>query len=83
MGKRDRKGNDFGPSRPENKRIGRLDEQTLGYYRRVSDSMQEEFENEEDKGKNEASLLLSLTTTCVCFHAAVAWSYVCLSLPLS
>nr|XP_054761961.1 nucleolar protein 9-like [Lytechinus pictus] len=30
-------------------RIGRLDEQTMGYYRRVSDKIQEGFENTEEK----------------------------------
>ena len=31
-------------------RIGRLDDQTMGYYRRVSDTLKEEFESPEDKG---------------------------------
>lgn len=32
-------------------RIGRLDEPTMGYYRRVSDKIQEGFENTEEKGR--------------------------------
>lgn len=32
-------------------RLGRLDEETLGYYRRVSDTMKDGFEEQEDKGK--------------------------------
>ena len=32
-------------------RIGRLDEHTMGYYRRVSEKIQEGFENAEEKGR--------------------------------
>ena len=32
-------------------RVGRLEEHTMGYYRRVSDKIQEGFENEEEKGE--------------------------------
>ncbi len=35
----------------EDKRVGRLDEQTLGYYRRVSETISQDFENAEDKGR--------------------------------
>ena len=50
MEKRERKGNFFNGK--EKGRIGRLDEHTLGYYRRVSDSLEEGFESDEDKGMN-------------------------------
>ena len=38
-------------------RIGRLDENTLGYYRRVSDSLNNDFESAEDKGSNSNTAL--------------------------
>ena len=41
-------------------RIGRLDEHTLGYYRRVSDTLKDGFESQEEKGKLQL-LLLSLS----------------------
>ena len=33
-------------------RLGRLDENTLGYYRRVSETLSNTFDDEEDKGFN-------------------------------
>ena len=46
-------------------RIGRLDVHTLGYYRRVSDTLQEGFENADDKGKPISPLsLVFLHATC-------------------
>ena len=54
MGKRE--GKETRPNPEEKKRIGRLDEQTLGYYRRVSESLQEGFENDEDKGRRPAEI---------------------------
>ena len=50
MEKRERKGNRF--NRKDWGPIGRLDEHTLAYYRRVSDSLEEGFESDEDKGMN-------------------------------
>ena len=32
-------------------RIGRLDENTLSYYRRVQETLKEEFEGDEERGK--------------------------------
>ena len=32
-------------------RIGRLEEHTLGYYRKVNEAIQGEFESDEDRGK--------------------------------
>ena len=50
MGKRDRKEKGF--DRKGGERIGRLDEHTLSYYRRISHSLQEGFEDDEEKGKS-------------------------------
>ena len=48
------------PDGPKSGRIGRLDDQTLGYYRRVSDAMKEEFGTEEERGQC-SNLILSPT----------------------
>ncbi len=55
MGKRDSKfdGRD-------DKRIGRLDEHTLGYYRRVANSLEEGFEEDDDKGKTHWKWILPI-----------------------
>ena len=50
MKKRDRKENRS--IEKDGGRVGRLDEHTLGYYRRISHSFQEDFESDEDKGMN-------------------------------
>ena len=50
MEKRERKGNRF--NRKDWGPIGRLDGHTVAYYRRVSDSLEEGFESDEDKGMN-------------------------------
>ena len=44
------KSDKFDKSDDKGKRIGRLDQQTLGYYRRVSETLVDDFPTVEEKG---------------------------------
>ena len=39
-------------------RVGRLDEQTMGYYRRISDTLQGGFDSDEERGERHVEIFV-------------------------
>ena len=42
-------------------RVGRLDEQTMGYYRRISDTLEGGFDGDEERGERHVEIYLILS----------------------